>query len=171
MPTASSTPIGPLLLTVFEARRPHAPGYLEGLILCSQHSLYSKCSSSVSPGTFSLVRASSIVQRKRCAATLSSGELQLTPFFQQVNRLNVSLFTPSLLFSKVAFFLSPGVCSLSAFTSLVAQRSRFRRVLALRPPCNSVCPALRMPSPSSISSIDTNGTWSMSLGTRLARRV
>ncbi|CAK5269299.1 unnamed protein product, partial [Mycena citricolor] len=27
---------------------------------------------------------------------------------QQLNRLNVSLFTPSLLFSKVAFFLSPG---------------------------------------------------------------
>jgi len=27
---------------------------------------------------------------------------------QQVNRLNVSLFTPSLLFSKVAFFLTPG---------------------------------------------------------------
>jgi predicted permease len=29
---------------------------------------------------------------------------------QQLNRLNVSLFTPSLLFSKVAFFLSPGMC-------------------------------------------------------------
>lgn len=28
---------------------------------------------------------------------------------KQINRLNVSLFTPSLLFSKVAFFLSPGV--------------------------------------------------------------
>lgn len=27
---------------------------------------------------------------------------------QQINRLNVSLFTPSLLFSKVAFSLSPG---------------------------------------------------------------
>ena len=30
---------------------------------------------------------------------------------QQLNRLNVSLFTPSLLFSKVAFFLSPGFVS------------------------------------------------------------
>ena len=28
--------------------------------------------------------------------------------FQQINRLNVSLFTPALLFSKVAFSLSPG---------------------------------------------------------------
>jgi auxin efflux carrier family protein len=27
---------------------------------------------------------------------------------QQLNRINVSIFTPSLLFSKVAFFLSPG---------------------------------------------------------------
>ena len=27
---------------------------------------------------------------------------------QALNRLNISLFTPSLLFSKVAFFLSPG---------------------------------------------------------------
>ncbi|KAG7448870.1 uncharacterized protein BT62DRAFT_731641 [Guyanagaster necrorhizus] len=27
---------------------------------------------------------------------------------KQLNRLNVSLFTPALLFSKVAFFLSPG---------------------------------------------------------------
>jgi hypothetical protein len=26
-----------------------------------------------------------------------------------MNRLNVSLFTPALLFSKVAFFLTPGV--------------------------------------------------------------
>jgi hypothetical protein len=30
-------------------------------------------------------------------------------FPQQLNRINVSIFTPSLLFSKVAFFLSPGV--------------------------------------------------------------
>ena len=30
------------------------------------------------------------------------------PHLQKLNRLNVSLFTPSLLFSKVAFFLSPG---------------------------------------------------------------
>jgi predicted permease len=28
---------------------------------------------------------------------------------QQLNRVNVSIFTPSLLFSKVAFFLSPGL--------------------------------------------------------------
>ena len=30
-------------------------------------------------------------------------------FYQQINRLNVSLFTPALLFSKVAFFLTPGM--------------------------------------------------------------
>ena len=28
---------------------------------------------------------------------------------QRLNHLNVTLFTPALLFSKVAFFLSPGV--------------------------------------------------------------
>ncbi|KAJ3505697.1 hypothetical protein NLJ89_g7282 [Agrocybe chaxingu] len=50
---------------------------------------------------------------------------------QQINRLNVSLFTPALLFSKVAFFLTPGgrlffpcylpaiLCFYSSFTSFM----------------------------------------------------
>ncbi|KAK0203494.1 membrane transport protein-domain-containing protein [Desarmillaria ectypa] len=36
-----------------------------------------------------------------------SSNVPLTLNLQQLNRLNVSLFTPALLFSKVAFFLSP----------------------------------------------------------------
>jgi predicted permease len=33
----------------------------------------------------------------------------LTRCFQQLNRLNVSLLTPALLFSKVALYLTPGI--------------------------------------------------------------
>jgi predicted permease len=40
--------------------------------------------------------------------SLSSVLQVLNIQFQQLNRLNIALFTPSLLFSKVAFFLSPG---------------------------------------------------------------
>lgn len=40
-------------------------------------------------------------------------------YTQKLNRLNVSIFTPSLLFSKVAFFLSPGAL-------LVARVNLFR---------------------------------------------
>ncbi|OCH86712.1 hypothetical protein OBBRIDRAFT_796929 [Obba rivulosa] len=66
----SSTPIGPLLQTVFES-------ILEVFLLCL---------------------AGYILARKG----ILDRKVQ-----KSINRLNVSLFTPSLLFSKVAFFLSP----------------------------------------------------------------
>jgi predicted permease len=37
---------------------------------------------------------------------------------QQLNRINVSIFTPALLFSKVAFFLSPGKSTFSLSVSV-----------------------------------------------------
>ncbi|KAI0337206.1 hypothetical protein BDW22DRAFT_1364370 [Trametopsis cervina] len=66
----SDTPIGPLLLTVFES-------ILEVFVLCL---------------------AGYVLARKGVLDRKTQ---------KQLNRLNVSLFTPSLLFSKVAFFLSP----------------------------------------------------------------
>lgn len=49
-------------------------------------------------------------RRRRYAVHLNrNAECATYSDAQQINRLNVSLFTPSLLFSKVAFFLSPGV--------------------------------------------------------------
>ncbi|KAI0683874.1 membrane transport protein-domain-containing protein [Cytidiella melzeri] len=70
MMRGSDTPIGPLLLTVFES-------ILEVFILCL---------------------AGYILARKGVLDRKTQ---------KQLNRLNVSLFTPSLLFSKVAFFLTP----------------------------------------------------------------
>src|SRR5882762_4540435 len=50
---------------------------------------------------------------------------------QQLNRLNVSLFTPSLLFSKVAFFLSPGAFkhTLPPLSRLKTPISQARRIM------------------------------------------
>ncbi|EMD35654.1 hypothetical protein CERSUDRAFT_116395 [Gelatoporia subvermispora B] len=67
---STSTPIGPLLQTVFES-------ILEVFLLCLAGYILAR---------------KGILDRKIQKA---------------LNRLNVSLFTPSLLFSKVAFFLSP----------------------------------------------------------------
>ena len=46
--------------------------------------------------------------QKVCLISTIRKHSSLTSVSKQLNRLNVSLFTPSLLFSKVAFFLSPG---------------------------------------------------------------
>lgn len=49
---------------------------------------------------------------------------------QKLNRLNVSIFTPSLLFSKVAFFLSPGLPIIleSATNLLTATTAKLREL-------------------------------------------
>ena len=56
-------------------------------------------------------KASWIALPRRCVRLLTRHtrwRAHISSDAQKLNRLNVSLFTPSLLFSKVAFFLTPG---------------------------------------------------------------
>src|SRR6266851_7606618 len=68
----------------------------------------SKSRSSASPDSFSLGGVFLTNQRRR--SHLISHLILLPPlsYSQQLNAINVNFFTPCLLFSKVAFFLSPG---------------------------------------------------------------
>ena len=79
----------------------------EELPICSP---FSKYSSSVLLDIFSRNVVPWTRRLRRCVALrfLSPQTLLILDILkQQLNRLNVSLFTPSLLFSKVAFFLTP----------------------------------------------------------------
>ncbi|KAG9042983.1 hypothetical protein FS837_010172 [Tulasnella sp. UAMH 9824] len=91
-PSGDSTPIGPLLWTVFAS-------ILEVFILCFCGWL--------------LARRGIIDKRTQ----------------KQLNRINVSLFTPSLLFSKVAFALSPQKLKVVVVTAVSAAVAWFLSVL------------------------------------------
>ena len=106
-----STPIGPLLQTVFEVRyysysHQILPWSLKPSFNASPSS---KSSYYVWQGTSWLGKGSLTVLPRRYSCRMSRRcRMLIIPDAQKLNRLNVSLFTPSLLFSKVAFFLSPG---------------------------------------------------------------
>lgn len=83
---------------------------VSSLTLFSQ---YSRSFSYVSPASCSHSKASliSLPQRYACTFTFP---VCISECPQTLNYLNIAFFTPALLFSKVAYFLSPGMSTLLA---------------------------------------------------------
>ena len=105
---AEVSPIWPLFQTVLGVSPPSSIVHLYRPHGVHSSSPLSKSRLCASPATFSLGEASLIEQHRRSYFISHLILLTCLSYSQKLNSLNVNFFTPCLLFSKVAFFLSPG---------------------------------------------------------------
>jgi hypothetical protein len=105
---AEDSPIWPLFQTVLGVSPPSIIVHIYRPHRFHSFSPSYKSHLSASPATSSLGEVSLIGQRRRSYLVSHLILLTCLSCSQKLNSINVNFFTPCLLFSKVAFFLSPG---------------------------------------------------------------